>query len=80
MGTITLEIPEAQIVGWVRRLSPESKRKLLTALLPDLDRWEAAMGYGDQRVREICAQRGLDWDRLTEQEREQLVDTLLHEE
>jgi len=80
MGTITLEIPEAQIVGWVRRLSPEAKRRLLTALLPDLERWEAAVDYGDQRAREICAHRGLDWDRLTEEEREQLVDTLLHEE
>jgi hypothetical protein len=34
--------------------------------------------YGDLRIRQLCAERGLDWDRLTEDEREKLIDELLH--
>jgi len=52
---------------------------MLKALLPEIGRWEAISDYGDQRMREICARRGLDWDRLTDEERERLVDELLHE-
>ncbi len=79
MDTITLEIPESQIIGWIRRLSPEGKRKMIEALLPEIGRWEALSDYGSQRMRKICARRGLDWDRLSEEERERLVDKLLHE-
>jgi hypothetical protein len=31
-------------------------------------------------LRRRCAGRGLDWDRLSEDEREEFVDRLLHEE
>ena len=30
-------------------------------------------------MRALCAERGLDWDILTEGERQQLIDELLHE-
>jgi hypothetical protein len=79
METITLELPESQIIEWVRRLSPGGKRSALKALIPELDEWEAMVDYGEQRMRELCAARGLDWDRLSEEERERLVDELLHE-
>jgi hypothetical protein len=79
MNTITIEIPESQLVGWVRQLSPEAKQKLLQALVPELDRWEVTVKYGEERIRALCAERGLDWDALTDEQRERLVDTLLHE-
>jgi hypothetical protein len=31
------------------------------------------------QLRRACAERGLDWDRLSEDERESFVDGLLHE-
>lgn len=79
MSTILLEIPEAQLVEWVRRLPPASKQAVLSALIPDLNDLEALVSYGSQRMRELCAAQGLEWDRLTEAEREQLVDTWVHE-
>ena len=79
MGTITLEIPESQVVEWVQQLSPVAKQAVLRALVPRLDELEALVDYGSQRVRAICAERGLDWDALTEDERQQLIDELLHE-
>jgi hypothetical protein len=79
MGTITLEIPESQVVEWVQQLSPVAKQAVLKALVPRLDELEALVDYGSQRVRALCAERGLDWDALTEDKRQQLIDELLHE-
>ena len=64
---------------WVRQLSPAAKRSVLRALIPRLDAAEALVDYGEQRVRDLCAASGLNWDSLPEDERERLVDTLLHE-
>jgi hypothetical protein len=77
MGMITLEIPEAQLVEWVQQLA--AKQSVLRALIPRLDELEVLVDYGSQRVRALCAERGLNWDELTEDERERLVDELLHE-
>jgi hypothetical protein len=79
METITLEVPEAQVIQWVQKLSPQSKQKLLRLLIPQLDDIESLVDYGQQRMREVCARRGMDWDALSEDERDQLVDQLLHE-
>ena len=79
MGTITLEIPESQVIEWVRQLSPKAKRLALKALIPRLDELETLVDYGSQRMRSLCAERGLEWDSLTEDGRQRLVDELLHE-
>ena len=79
MQTVTLEVPEAQLIRWVRQLSPAAKRSVLRALIPRLDAAEALVDYGEQHMRELCAERGLNWNSLSEDERERLVDTLLHE-
>lgn len=79
MNTVTLELPESQLVEWVQRLSPDARYSVLKALIPHLDEFEALVDYGTQRARELCAQRGLDWNRMSEAERQQWVDRLLHE-
>jgi hypothetical protein len=38
------------------------------------------MARSEDRLRQVCAQRGLDWDKLTEDERERLIDDLMHED
>jgi hypothetical protein len=79
MQTVTLEVSESQLIRWVRQLSPAAKRSVLRALIPRLDAGEALVDYGEQRMRELCAARGLNWDTLPEDERERQVDALLHE-
>ena len=36
MQTVMLEVPETQIVRWVRQLSPAAKRSVLKILVPRL--------------------------------------------
>lgn len=79
MPRLTLDVPESQIVELVRALPAESKQAVLRALIPDLDEIEKLVDYGSARVRDVCARRGVDWERLSEVERQRLVDDLLHE-
>jgi hypothetical protein len=78
METIMLEIPESQLVKWIQQLSPSGKQAVLRALIPEIDRLDALVDYGSRRMRQLCTERGLDWDSLSEEERQQLVDDLLH--
>ncbi|MFO7697612.1 MAG: hypothetical protein R6X16_10720 [Anaerolineae bacterium] len=77
--TVTLTIPESQVVEWVRQLSPEAKLDVLRILVPRLDELEALVDYGSRRIRALAAERGIDWDSVTEDERERLIDEWLHE-
>jgi len=79
MATVTLSVSESQVIEWVKQLSPASKRAILKTLIPELDRLEALVDYGAERIRTLCAQRGIDWDSLSEEERERLIDEWLHE-
>lgn len=76
---LTLTVPEAQLVEWVQQLSPTNKRKVLRALIPALDDYEALVTYGSERARAIAAERGLNWETLTDLQREELLDAILHE-
>ena len=40
----------------------------------------ARMDYAEARFRELCASRDLDWDAMTETDRETFVDDLIHED
>ena len=64
----------------MKRLLPEARPSVLRALIPCLDQLEALVDYGSRRARSLCVERGLDWNGLTEDERRQLIDELLHEE
>jgi len=35
--------------------------------------------FAETQLRQLCAQRNLDWDALSEEEREAFIDDLLHE-
>lgn len=34
----------------------------------------------EQKLLTFCSERGLDWDKMTENEREVLIDKLMHED
>jgi hypothetical protein len=79
MPTATLQLTEDQVVDLVRQLSPTQKLSVLRTIIPEMDQMDALVEYGGKRMREICAERGIDWDSLGESERQALIDELLHE-
>lgn len=78
---LTSQLINEQAVQIIKQLSPQGKRAILVALAEEHEKQrEALLEYGDQRIRNICAQRGIDWTSLTDEEREQFIDKLLHED
>ncbi|MBI2836945.1 MAG: hypothetical protein HYX75_01410 [Acidobacteria bacterium] len=75
------ESTEDQIMALIDKLPPTRRRLVLLALAKDAaagrdERMQRAQG----ELRRLAHDRGLDWDRMTEDEREALADDLTHED
>ena len=76
----TLSLTDEQVVQLVKQLPPQSKQRVLTDLTAERDPWwQSAARAGEKDMRRLAAARGLDWDAMTEAQREAFVDDLLHE-
>ena len=74
-----LELTDDQVLSLVRQLPSRSKRAALLALAEEAKvQRDERMRFADEQLRRVSAERGLDWDRLSEDEREQFVSRLLH--
>jgi hypothetical protein len=70
-----------QIVDLVLRLPSAQKKEVLIALASDSEtRREERMKIAEDELRKLCSTRGLDWDRMSEDEREAFADVLIHED
>jgi hypothetical protein len=76
-----LQLTDEQVFELVKQLSPHQQEALFkTLLMQKWGAWEALSRYGQERVRRVAAQRGYDWDTMTEDDREAFIDTLVHED
>ncbi len=76
-----LELTEEQVVNLVKQLAPERQRAALLALAAGAGqgRQERIM-YAEEQLRRVSAERGLNWDAMSEDEREAFIDDLVHED
>jgi hypothetical protein len=76
-----LELSEAQVVELVKQLPPDQQRGALLALAEGAARTrDERMQLAETQLRRIAAERGLDWEKMPENDRERLVDELVHED
>jgi hypothetical protein len=76
-----LELSDEQVIELAKRLPPEKQDALLRELLLlRWSNWEALSRHGQARARELAAQRGLNWDTMSDAEREAFIDDLVHED
>ena len=76
-----VELTDEQVLSLVRQLPPVRQRAALLALAAGAaERRAERMEYAETQLRRICAERGLDWDKLSEDEREAFIDDLVHED
>ncbi len=76
-----LELTDEQVIKLVNQLPPDQQESLFKSLL--MKRWEAWIdlsSYGEERARIAAAQRGRNWDAMTEDERVMFIDDLIHED
>ena len=75
-----LELTDEQVISLVRQLPAERKLTALLALAQDSrGRREERLQFGEAQLRQASAERGLNWNRLSEDQREAFVNDLLHE-
>ena len=74
-----IEVSEQQIVDALDRLSPKGRREAVRRLIAGASVLDGTIDALQPRVVEIAQQRGLDWTKLSDEEREHLVDEVLHE-
>ena len=74
-----IDVPEEQIIQSLDDLSPQARREALRRLLPQAAYLERALERNRPRIEALARDRGLDWNSLSEEQREQLVDEILHE-
>ena len=78
---VKLELSEEQVIELVRQLPPAGKRCALLTLAEDARvRREARVDFAEAQLRQLCTERGLKWDAMSEEDREAFVDDLVHED
>jgi hypothetical protein len=76
-----LQLTTEQVLDLVRQLPPEGRRSALMALASDgSSTREQRMEFAEEQLRRLCSERGLNWDQMSEDGREELVDDLTHED
>ena len=76
----TLSLTDEQVLQLVKQLPPQAKKRVLTDLTAERDNWwQAAARHGEEDMRRLAKTRGLDWEAMSEAQREAFVDDLLHE-
>ena len=78
---LTLKLTTEQIIDFIQQIPPEEKISVLTTLAEQAHaEHNEQIKYGEAKARKICAARGLDWDAMTEEERIDFIDDLVHED
>ena len=77
----TIKLTTEQVIDFIQQMPPKEKRAVLIALAEKASMGEEErMKYAESQVRQLCTSRGLNWDTMTEEEREDFIDDLVHED
>lgn len=77
----TIQLTTEQVIDFIQQMPLKEKRAALIALAEKANvNEEERMKYAESQVRQLCASRGLNWDTMTEEEREDFIDDLVHED
>jgi len=70
---------ELQVLDALERLSPAGRREAVRRLVAGASTLDRIVGTLQPRIVDLARQRGLNWIGLSDEERERLVDDILHE-
>jgi len=76
----TLTLTEEQLVQLIDQLPADRKRDVLLRLAQGAEVREENLNYGEEQMRRLAKERGLRWDAMSDEQRIQLVDDLIHED
>lgn len=69
-----------QVVELVKQLPKDQQTEVFKfLLLQQWGEWQSLSTYGLDKIRLVAQERGENWDGMTEDERDKLIDQLVHE-
>ena len=74
-----IDVSEQQILDALDRLSLKARREAVRRLIAGASTLDRIVDTLQPRIAEVARQRGLNWAALSDEERERLVDAMLHE-
>jgi hypothetical protein len=78
MPSVTLS--NEQVVELVKQLPQKQKIEIFRFLLiSQWQEWQDLSSYGADKVKLVAQERGSDWEKMSEVEREEFIDEVLHE-
>ena len=76
-----LNLSNEQVIDLVKQLPQQQQLDLFQfLLLQQWEQWESLSRYGIEKVRLLARERGFDWDLMTEEQRDDFIDNILHEQ
>jgi ATP phosphoribosyltransferase regulatory subunit HisZ len=77
----TLTLTDDQIIELVKQLPLTKQAELFQFLQQQQqEKWKELSHAGQEGVRKAALQRGKNWDIMTEEEREDFIDDIVHED
>ena len=76
-----LTLTTKQIIDMIKHLTPEQKRIVLLELVKATEtQRQERLDYGESQLRRLCNERGINWNTLSDEEREDFINDLIHED
>ena len=75
----TIDVNDEQILRCLDQLSPAGRRAAIQKLISGLERLDLLVERNWPKLESVCQARGLEFSKFTEEEREALIDEILHE-
>jgi hypothetical protein len=76
----SLTLSNEQVVELVKQLPQEQKIEIFRfLLLSQWKQWQDLSSYGADKVKLAAEERGYDWKKMSEEEREEFIDLVVHE-
>jgi hypothetical protein len=77
----SVELTIEQVINLVRQLPAASKKDVLLALASESQSSRAErMALAEGQLRALAAKRGMNWDSMSDDERQAVADDLIHED
>lgn len=74
------QLSEQKVLDALDKLSPGGRRKALKKLVKGMDEFDKMVDRNQKKLAAICKKRGVDFASLTDRQKENLIDNLLHED
>ena len=78
---LIIELTTEQVIDLIQQMPPEEKLTVLKAIAKEARAGRPErMKYAESKVRQLCAERGLAWDAMDDEERLHFIDDIVHED